>query len=139
MKNLWIASFALLTFATHASANTACSDAGGRIQYVETGYARGIPPERGDLLSTVQIFVNRQLVSESKFYEGLNPEIGPVSAELSEIAVISIEDGSFGGTTKHFSAKMALVKNRARFSEGRSFELPSSAYVICQTVDFPVP
>ena len=111
--------------------DTVCSTATGSVQYSTDGYKRGIPPQAGDLINTQQIIVDGEVVSESRFYHNLNPGLGPISAEFSDIQTLNSESSSFG-YVRYYSAKLTLDKNPQAIGDEPGIILPADFYVICQ-------
>lgn len=138
MKILGFLSFLILFSANSVLANTVCSTATGSPQYKEIDYNKGIPPQAGDLLKTVQVFVDGKLVSESKYYKKLNPELGTISAALGDIRLIRSEANS-SGFRRDYSARLNLEKNPLSQSDVPQLELPFSEFVICTEITIPAP
>jgi hypothetical protein len=129
MKKLFL--FALTLVASAALANTDCSDASGEVQYHHEDYNRGTPPRNGDVIGVDQIRVGGKLVSDSIYYKGLNPELGPMNSDFSEETVLHRDSGS-SGFTKDYSAKLTLTKTAANPNEVKEIQLPYAAYVVCR-------
>jgi hypothetical protein len=138
MKSKFLTVLFCLAFLSLAqAADVDCSIANGKIHYKETGYNKGMPPRPGDLLRTVQIFADGELVSESKFYKNLNPELGPIVATLdSEVEINTSSDRM--GSVRDYVVRLKLEKNRIDISEP-AIDLPFSDYAICKRSFYPVP
>ena len=125
----------LLTSVSAFASNTSCSDASGTVQYIHTGYNRGMPPRDGDEIGRIQIKIRGKLVSESIAYKGKDPVLGQINPDFSEIKVLR-EQSSRSGFTKDFAAKLTLSRNA---KNPGPFDMTSEYYVVCQENFLAVP
>ncbi len=133
MKSLLLVSLSLLS--TAAFADTRCSDANGRVQYVHLGYDRGIPPRDGDVIDTIELRVDGALVSQSEAFQGKAADLGPINPDFSDIRILKQDSLS-----KDFTATLVLSKNASNAAASRlSVSLPLSTLMICHESDIQVP
>lgn len=126
--------FIALAFAAPAAmADIHCSDATGHITYLSTQYNRGIPPQDGDVIRTMEVRIDGKLVSRSVAYQGSKPPVlGPINPDFMSKVMLQ------GDTYKSdFAALMVLSQNK----ENATVVLtqPEQAYVICHQEFYPVP
>lgn len=134
MKTL-LALTALLSSMSAYASNTTCSDATATVQYLHTGYNRGIPPRDGDEIGRIQIKIRGKLVSESIAYKDKEPVLGQINPDFSEIKVLREQSGR-SGYVKDFAAKLTLSPNK---KNPGPFEMTSEYYVVCQESFYPIP
>lgn len=134
----------LLIGVSAASADIDCSNAQQTIGYKSIGYNLGVPPRRGDTLSQEKIFLGGTLVSHTIFYNGLNPQLGPVEAEFDYNTRIELEDQSTsGGRLKIYAIKLTLknrfVGNGLVGNDTATLPEDIESYVICRDAMFYIP
>lgn len=122
-----------------AKADTLCSDAIGAFQYKETNYSGGQAPRPGTLLRSVQLVFQKNIISESFYYEHTqesseersepNDQIGPIQSDFSKFNQLSEVQLPYG-IEQTYSAfiQFTLLRN----NEASSIVTPTDRFVICQ-------
>jgi hypothetical protein len=104
---------------------------------VMVDYKGGVAPHPGQMLNDVQVFVNNNLVSESKYYLNQAPEVGPIAPNFDESTKKVLEESHQAAENiVIYTVLVALAPSRPQAGIAPELlTLPAPTFVICtQTV-----
>jgi len=132
--------FVLFTiFSMNALAGLECSDSSGTTRIVEWQRGGGPAPRIGEKMSSTQIYIQNNLVSESSTYYERESKEGPVMVDFN-FATKHVFSGGGNGVRfiETYGIQMNLAAN-PRAPTPPDTKLPLSTYVMCTFTRFNNP